>query len=51
MATDSKEAQQVILDRILKEIGDLPAQVILDLAEAWAWLVAPAQPHGQRSAK
>lgn len=57
MASESKRATEVanaILDRITERLETLGSeaassshgQEIRDLAEAYAWLVAPAQPHG-----
>lgn len=49
-----QEAQEAILDAIvahatyaIKNVGNHGrGQPVKDLAEAWAWLERPAQPHG-----
>jgi hypothetical protein len=45
--TTLDEAQKVILDRIV-QLGPhvLTSDGVLRLAEAYAWVVSPAQPHG-----
>jgi hypothetical protein len=39
-----QQAQDAILDEINKNPGN--SLVVLRLAEAWAWLREPSQPHG-----
>lgn len=52
--SDSNEAQQAILDLIVREAKKEPdmrttsgpgSTAILELAEAWAWLAVPGQDH------
>jgi hypothetical protein len=41
------EAQQAIYDAIKEaSIGQSDASSLRDLAEAWAWVTNPSQPHG-----
>jgi hypothetical protein len=41
------EAQQAIYDAIKEaSIGESDASSLRDLAEAWAWVTNPSQPHG-----
>lgn len=43
------EAQEAILDQLKARIGSSTAnggREVLNLAEAYAWLAAPSQPHG-----
>lgn len=45
MATDD-EARQALIDTIAKLAPKADAQNLMRLAEAWAWITNPAQPHG-----
>ena len=47
MATN-KEVQQAVLDAMVANLNDSPQNSthVLKLAEAWAWLSVPHQPHG-----
>jgi len=53
MPKSDKEVQAELLDAISVAIASLSGlnphgrvRALLDLAEAWAWVVAPEQPHG-----
>lgn len=47
---NANDAQQIILDRILSiapnATSEGQAAAVRNLAEAWAWLANPSQPHG-----
>jgi hypothetical protein len=49
---DVDAARQAILDQIVRllRVVEMPvdeqAKAVSDLAEAWAWLMNPNQPHG-----
>jgi hypothetical protein len=51
---DVDAARKAILDQIVfvlrvkMPVGE-QAKAVNDLAEAWAWLVNPNQPHGERA--
>ena len=45
--TDRDSVQQELFQAIEKKLrGNCTASDVLRLAEAWAWLVSPDQPHG-----
>lgn len=55
MATQA-DAYKAIIDTIhvmttRGPLNESQARAVLDLAEAWAWLVQPDQPHGGNVAK
>ena len=48
---DQDAAEDAILDGIVKAANTnlgwpMKARAMRDLAEAWAWMTSPAQPHG-----
>lgn len=45
MATED-EARQAIIDNVARNAPNANTQALLRLAEALAWAIAPAQPHG-----
>ncbi|HMM49194.1 MAG TPA: hypothetical protein PKE32_06235 [Miltoncostaeaceae bacterium] len=46
----SDDTRQILLQQIAAHAGRAPnATTLLRLAEAWAWLQDPSQPHGGRS--
>jgi hypothetical protein len=50
MAATEESAKQALLDKIEALAKSTNrADHVLDLAEAWAWVVAPFQPHGGSS--
>jgi hypothetical protein len=48
MATEA-EARQAIIDNVAKNAPSATGPYLLRLAEALAWVSAPAQPHGGSS--
>jgi hypothetical protein len=40
------QAQEVLLNRIIKEGPSLSVSYLLQLCESYAWIAAPAQHHG-----
>lgn len=49
------EVEQALLDAIAEAVptvtSESRARRVLDLAEAWAWINQPSQPHGGSSAR